>query len=364
MVDRFEVVVETGRGTGFMLDQSSARDLDFFLAHVRPPVDAPVERRVVAWRDNTRTVVDVTAFVSDDGVWRIAFGHEHSDRAAPDQPERVDPRLEELSTMVWMTDVDRLARWFNSAWCRFVGSELADELGWGWMRHVHPDDLVGLLEAYEDGHVGEHGFDHIARIKDTTGEYCWVRVRALPRLLDGMFDGFIGICAPEHGAAVTRADPRAALPRLLPPTDEPASAVVEHLQHLEAALQVSRPAETIEMACLRRIAAGWASQHRGLDERRDDIVLAVGEAAANSVLHAYVQSSGPVRLECALDELAAEFRVRDWGVWLPPSPTRDSRGIDLMRQLCDGFVLRHLADGTEVVLRYEMTAPSHLTPNG
>jgi anti-sigma regulatory factor (Ser/Thr protein kinase) len=121
--------------------------------------------------------------------------------------------------------------------------------------------------------------------------------------------------------------------------------------------RISRPAEPVEASCLRRLASRWAAQHEVLAPRHDDIVLAVGEATANSALHAYRDGAGEIRLECAIDAAHATFRVRDWGAWLPPSAQRDSRGILLMERLADSFELRHLADGTEVILRFDIGTP-------
>src|SRR5262249_35383255 len=154
----------------------------------------------------------------------------------PDVPEPVDHRLDALSTMAWTTDRERLARWFNAAWCDFVGAPLADELGWGWMRHVHSDDLVSLLEAYEAGHVGHHGFDHVTRLADRDGTYWSVRVRGVPRLVEDRFEGFIGICLPVSPAPMESSESSPVM-GVMPPSDEDAQVVVDRLANLEAALQ-------------------------------------------------------------------------------------------------------------------------------
>jgi anti-sigma regulatory factor (Ser/Thr protein kinase)/PAS domain-containing protein len=354
---RFEASIETGAPLDIVLDEASARELSLFLTRVRPASDAPVTRRVLAWRDGRRCVVDVSVAAGPDGSWLLAFGDQRDDDLSPDLPEPVDHRLDALATMVWITDNERLARWFNAAWCDFVGAPLADELGWGWMRHVHTDDLVGLLEAYEDGHVGRHGFDHIARLAERDGTFWSVRVRGVPRLVDDRFNGFVGICLPIS-RAVTAPGQNSPVMDVMPPSDEDTRVVVERLANLEAALQIARPAEAVEAGCLRRLAAAWAAQHPELDRWRDDIGLAVGEATANAVIHGYRAETGVVRLECTLRDGHAEIRIRDWGTWEEPSAARDSRGIRLMQRLCDSFELRHLSEGTEVILAYGLDAAS------
>src|SRR5262249_9187672 len=162
------------------------------------------------------------------------------------------------------------------------------------------------------------------------------RVRGVPRLVDDHFNGFIGICLPISRAR-TEPSPDSPVMGMMPPSDEDTRVVVERLANLEAALQIGRPAEAVEGPCLRRPAAAWAAQHPALERWRDDIALAVGEATANAVLHAYRAGTGVVRLECALQDGRAEIRVRDWGTWETPLPGRDSRGIVLMQRLCDSF---------------------------
>ena len=357
MIGRFEASIATGAPVDIFLDDASARELSFFLTRVQPTSDSPVARRVLAWKDGHRCVVDVSVAPGVDGSWVLAFGDQRDDEDSPDVPEPVDHRLDALSTMAWITDGERLARWFNAAWCDFVGAPLADELGWGWMRHVHTDDFVGLLEAYEVGHVGHHGFDHVARLADRDGRYWSVRVRGVPRLVDDQFDGFIGICLPIALAPIESSESSPVM-GAMPPSDEDTKVVVDRLANLEAALQIARPAEVLEAACLRRLATAWAAQHPALDGRRDDIGLAVGEATANAVVHAYRASTGVVRLECALHDRRAEIRIRDWGTWEHPAGEREHRGIFLMQRLCDSFELRHLAEGTEVVLEYAFDASS------
>ena len=356
MIGRFEASIATGAPVDIVLDETSARELSFFLTRVQPSSDIAVARRVLAWKDGRRCVVDVSVAPGLDGSWLLAFGDQRDDEDSPDVPEPVDHRLDALSTMAWITDGERLARWFNAAWCDFVGAPLANELGWGWMRHVHPNDLVGLLEAYELGHVGHHGFDHVARLADRDGTFWSVRVRGVPRLVDDEFDGFIGICLPMSRVP-NEASQNSSVMGVMPPSDEDTNVVVDRLANLEAALQIARPAEALEAACLRRIATAWAAQHPGLDPRRDDIGLAVGEASANAVVHAYRDATGVVRLECALHDGLAQIRVRDWGTWEVPASEGEHRGIFLMQRLCDSFELRHLDEGTEVVLEYALDVP-------
>ncbi|MHA6631514.1 ATP-binding protein [Pseudonocardia sichuanensis] len=93
---------------------------------------------------------------------------------------------------------------------------------------------------------------------------------------------------------------------------------------------------------------------------RDDIIMAVEEATANVVDHAYPgQPAGPIQIVAR--RLAAglrgrrhvEITVRDWGSWrpIPADPGYRGRGLALMRAFMNRVDLRCRDNGTEIVLR-------------
>jgi len=349
------------------IEAASARDLHFFIETLAPGEDEAITRPIIVRHGGKRSVIDVTVARTSEGGWRLELGRERPSTDAPDRSERVDARLDELSLMVWLTDAERLARWFNAAWLRFVGATLEDELGWGWMRHVHPDDLRGLLESYEAAQQARHGFEHVVRVTDQYGSLWWLRVRAASRARDGEFDGFIGLCQPLGRAHEGEPPSTPGLADAVQPVDltvESTASVVDRLATLESALEVCRPAQTIEAAFLRRLASRWLAQHEVLQHRHDEIVLAVGEAAANSALHAYDQQGGLVRLRCELGSSQAQFRIRDWGTWRSRPPIHDGRGLALMHALTDELTINRCTDGTEVVLRYSFGSPERHRASG
>jgi anti-sigma regulatory factor (Ser/Thr protein kinase)/PAS domain-containing protein len=337
------------------LDPASMRELELFLSQVPPGPNSLLTRPVIALFGSERRVIDVNISFADDGGWHIALGEERPAGDAPDIAQPLDTRLDDLTTMVWVTDRDRLARWFNAAWLEFVGSALDDELGWGWMRHIHSPDLVELLSAYESAQADGRGFEHVARVTDGASVLWWVRVRAAPRFVDGTFEGFLGMCEPVRVATDDDAPAGSGVTEILPRPDlsaETPNDVVSRLARLEDVLVISRPADTIEAGFLRRLVSRWITQHEALRSRHDDILLCVTEAAANCIVHAYRGKSGRLQLSCEVRDSRAEFRVRDWGSWRQGSSGQGGRGIALMRALSDELRIEHLPDGTEVVLGY------------
>jgi anti-sigma regulatory factor (Ser/Thr protein kinase)/PAS domain-containing protein len=359
MTARFEVSIDGVSGGAapthaapLRVDPASARELELFVSRLPPDADGTVTRPVVAWRGDIRTVIDVTVRRSETGAWQLLLGGARDEGVAPDREFPVDARLEDLSTMVWITDADRLARWFNRAWLDYVGADLAAELGWGWMRHLHDDDVFGLLETYESAQQEVRGFEHTARVADAAGAYAWLRVRATPQLVDGSFAGFVGMCTRVDDAPGPGRRAGSELVDLLPAADERSVAhAIDRLARLDTALELARPADTVEAGLLRRIVAAWVARHEPLRDRDDEVVLAVHEAVTNCVRHAY-EDVGRVSLCCELRDGQAEFRIRDWGQWKSPDPAIAHRGILLMDGLADESAIEHLPDGTEVRLRF------------
>ena len=117
------------------------------------------------------------------------------------------------------------------------------------------------------------------------------------------------------------------------------------------------------VSMLRRELARYL-QARGLTE--DDTfaaMLAVGEAAANAVEHAYASEPGLVRVraECTGATLIAE--VHDWGHWKRAKPADErGRGIKLMRSLMDRVEIRTLQAETTVRLTLLLRSASHANP--
>ncbi len=88
------------------------------------------------------------------------------------------------------------------------------------------------------------------------------------------------------------------------------------------------PARSDEVAGIRR-AIGALGRRAGLDEdRMADVALAVGEACANAVVHAYTdREPGTLRVTAELDAHGLHVVVADDGRGMTPRP--DSPGLGL-----------------------------------
>jgi PAS domain S-box-containing protein len=99
--------------------------------------------------------------------------------------------------MMWMAGTDKLCTHFNKSWLDFTGNSLADEIGEGWVRGVHPEDLKKCLEVYTTAFDARKQFTMEYRLRRFDGQYRWVMDRGVPRFRnDGSFAGYIG-CADD-----------------------------------------------------------------------------------------------------------------------------------------------------------------------
>lgn len=119
-----------------------------------------------------------------------------------------EARFRELAdstpALVWQSGVDRLCNFFNKRWLEFVGRRLEDELGDGWARGVHPDDLQPCLATYYKSFDAREPFTMEYRVLRADGEYRWLLDQGVPRYsLTGEFAGYIGSCIDitEHKQA-------------------------------------------------------------------------------------------------------------------------------------------------------------------
>ena len=98
---------------------------------------------------------------------------------------------------------------------------------------------------------------------------------------------------------------------------------------------------------LRRWLGKWGA---GTDELYD-IVVAVQEASANAIEHAYGPGGATFDVEAAYEDGAITVVVRDHGRWRAPRGTHRGRGLAMMRALMESVDVQREEQGTTVILR-------------
>lgn len=103
-----------------------------------------------------------------------------ADRLRKLSEERYLGLADSMPQIVWTAGPDGLLDYFNKVWFDYSGTDYDDNVGVGWAKSVHPDDLPLTLErwtrALESGSIYENEF----RLLSAQGEYRWFVVRAIP----------------------------------------------------------------------------------------------------------------------------------------------------------------------------------------
>jgi PAS domain S-box-containing protein len=96
--------------------------------------------------------------------------------------------------MIWMAGPNKLCTYINKSWLDFTGRSLEQELGNGWTKAVHPDDLPACFDAYSRCFDRRERFSMEYRLRRLDGDYRWILDIGVPRFnQDGSFAGYIGI---------------------------------------------------------------------------------------------------------------------------------------------------------------------------
>ena len=116
-------------------------------------------------------------------------------------------------------------------------------------------------------------------------------------------------------------------------------------------MEVQVPAEAEQLAIVRHLIRRWVSAHGGTDDDCAAFAIAVTEACANAVEHAYGPGDAKIRLGAVLEDGEATVTVRDSGWWREPRGRNRGRGIRVMKEFMDDVAIDAGDDGTTVELR-------------
>ena len=132
-------------------------------------------------------------------------------------------------------------------------------------------------------------------------------------------------------------------------------------------LQMELPADARLLPMTRRAMAEYLDEAGVTENERADLVLALDEACANVIRHAFPGAVGRFRLRAEVVATRVDVEVEDDGVGFdaeaprrPPDPYDTSgRGLRMMRELMTSVELVSPTEsgGTRVVMRKVLTLP-------
>jgi anti-anti-sigma factor len=150
------------------------------------------------------------------------------------------------------------------------------------------------------------------------------------------------------------------LSEILADTDQPDDVALIAARLMPSPLAGRLPADPALLAPVRRAVLAWSDAAALPDDTVDDLQLAVGEALANAVEHAYRdQPAG----ECAYSltwspDGSVDVQVQDFGIWrpIPADPGFRGRGLMLIAELAEDVTVEQ-SPGAGTTVRFRVPVP-------
>jgi PAS domain S-box-containing protein len=100
-----------------------------------------------------------------------------------------------IPTGLWRISASFEQDWANKHWLEFTGGRLEEEVNFGWVDKVHPDDRERVLEEFDRGFDAREATRLEYRVQGKDGAYRWFLDAGAPVYRRGEFAGFVGTCA-------------------------------------------------------------------------------------------------------------------------------------------------------------------------
>ncbi len=159
-----------------------------------------LNRQKTAWESYKPYVLGAISLIIFEGlligglVWQRARRRK-AEAEVQESEERFRLVANSAPVLIWMSGPDKLCTYFNQSWLEFTGQPLQAQLGNGWTRGVHPEDLKGCMDIYTGAFDRRAQFQVQYRLRRGDGEYRWLLDTGVPRLnREGSFAGYIGSC--------------------------------------------------------------------------------------------------------------------------------------------------------------------------
>ncbi|MCJ2081755.1 sensor histidine kinase [Methylobacterium sp. J-090] len=94
--------------------------------------------------------------------------------------------------MMCRSDAEGNAIHHNESWLRFTGRTRDEELGKGWLRGLHPDDVDAFTQVVGEARAAQKPFTVEFRLRRHDGAYRWLLDTAKPLYAGAEFQGYIG----------------------------------------------------------------------------------------------------------------------------------------------------------------------------
>jgi anti-sigma regulatory factor (Ser/Thr protein kinase) len=204
------------------------------------------------------------------------------------------------------------------------------------------------LGAFPYGRCPEHEFEL------ASGEMLFmytdglVERRAIP-----LTQGIETLASAVAGARTPEAACVLAMAELVPNEGLRDDAAIVALQNspVPSELHLTLPAQPKMLAHVRRVLRRWLINQGGDEADVAEVTIAVSEACANAIEHAYAPGPATFKLDATSTRGEITVTVRDEGRWRPPRGSNRGRGLSIMVAAMDDVQIDRTDTGTQVAMR-------------
>ncbi|HVU51736.1 MAG TPA: chemotaxis protein CheB [Polyangia bacterium] len=100
--------------------------------------------------------------------------------ALKEQASQLQQMADSLPSLVWGSRSDGACDYLNRQWAAYTGVPEAEQLGFGWLNQVHPEDRESAREGWRAAVKGGEVFDGELRLRRADGAHRWFKVRSVP----------------------------------------------------------------------------------------------------------------------------------------------------------------------------------------
>jgi PAS domain S-box-containing protein len=165
-----------------------------------PAGSTVLNRQPTVWESDKAYIISGISLILFEALliggllWQRAR-RRNAEAAVRESEERFRLVANTAPVLIWMSGPDKLCTYFNQPWLEFTGLAMEAQLGNGWAKGVHPEELNSCTDVYTAAFDRREQFQREYRLRCHDGEYRWVLDIGVPRFnRDGSFAGYIGSC--------------------------------------------------------------------------------------------------------------------------------------------------------------------------
>lgn len=119
----------------------------------------------------------------------------YAEQALRESEQRFRNMADHAPALIWMADTRNMGAWYNKRWLNYTGRKMEQELGFGWIEGMHPDDRERCAAYCQTAFDARQQFEMEFRLRRADGSYGWIADVGTPRIdSNGEFLGYIGYC--------------------------------------------------------------------------------------------------------------------------------------------------------------------------